>query len=231
MYKNIKTDIIILDEDYKTCRSDTMDRRVKRTINSIENAFIHLLKSYNLEDITIQQIADEADINRATFYKYYQDKYDLLNRLEDQEIQRLKSKIDYEKLRQPNIKGEDDLRQLLQGVPESVIQLISNNIEIYQVLFSMKRLSLIEDKLSEMITRNLMTILQKKSNINNIPFRYFHIFISGAMISTIKFWVLDPNRVSEDELGNLLYTLMRTGPLKQLVIELSKNPLNRYMEN
>lgn len=200
-----------------------MDRRVKRTINSIEKNFIKLLKNYAIEEITIQQIADEADINRATFYKYYQDKYDLLNNLEDKEISRIKENIDYEKLSNHPINSVNDLNILLNNAPKKVIKIILNNIELYEVLFSMKRQSTIEDKLSETVAQNFITVLHKEKNINGIPFRYFHSFVSGAIISTIKFWVLDTNKTSEEDLVHNLNTLMHTGPFQQLVSEVSNN--------
>ncbi|MEN1895647.1 TetR/AcrR family transcriptional regulator C-terminal domain-containing protein [Staphylococcus nepalensis] len=205
-----------------------MDRRIRRTIKSIESGFIQLLKTYTIEEITIQQIADEADINRATFYTYYQDKYDLLSELEDKEINRIKENIDYEKLSNKAINDVNDLNSLLNNVPQHVIKIILNNIELYEVLFSMKRQSTIEEKLSETVAQNLITVLHNETNINGIPFRYFHSFVSGAMISTIKFWVLDSERISEDNLACHLYTLMHTGPLQQLVSELSNNSLKDF---
>ncbi|GAA6819365.1 TetR/AcrR family transcriptional regulator [Helicobacter pylori] len=199
-----------------------MDRRVKRTITSIESGFIQLLKTYSLAEITIQQIADEADINRATFYKYYQDKYDLLSKLEDKEIKRMKANIDYEKLANQQINEVSDLNQIINSVPKNIIKIVLNNIELYEVLFNLKRQSKLEKKLADTIEQNLLTVLNNEPKINNIPFRYFHSFVSGAIISTLKFWVLDSERITEDEIMDHLYTLMRTGPLEQLVVELSK---------
>ncbi|MBF7025342.1 TetR/AcrR family transcriptional regulator [Staphylococcus kloosii] len=199
-----------------------MDRRVKRTITSIEYGFIKLLKTYNLEEITIQQIADEADINRATFYKYYMDKYDLLSQLEDKEIERMKANIDYAKLANQKINEVSDLNKIINNVPNSIIKIVLNNIELYEVLFNLKRQSKLEEKLSDTITQNLLTVLNNTTTINNIPFRYFHSYVSGAIISTLKCWVLDSERIPEEEIMKHLYTLMRTGPLEQLVAEVSK---------
>ncbi|RIO60153.1 TetR/AcrR family transcriptional regulator [Staphylococcus haemolyticus] len=199
-----------------------MDRRVKRTITSIEKGFIQLLKTYSLEEITIQQIADEADINRATFYKYYMDKFDLLSHLEDKEIERMKANIDYDRLANQQINEFSDLNKIINNVPNSIIKIVLNNIELYEVLFNLKRHSKLEEKLSDTISQNLLIALNNKMTINHIPFRYFHSYISGAIITTIKYWVLDSERIPEEEIMNHLYTLMSTGPLEQLVIELSK---------
>lgn len=200
-----------------------MDRRVRRTTKSITHAFIQLLKVYTIEEITIQQIADEADINRATFYKYYTDKYHLLNELEDKEIENIKEHINYKALSSLRERSAKSLDDLFSVVPQNIVEIILKNIELYEVLFSMKRKSAIEDKLSDTIAQNLIIILKKERNINNIPYRYFHCFVSGAIISTFKFWVLDPNRIPKEELIRSLYLLMYKGPLGQLLDEVSSS--------
>ncbi len=53
------------------------DLRVVKTRKNIQDAFIRLLQQKSFERITIQNILDEALINRSTFYKHYQDKYEL----------------------------------------------------------------------------------------------------------------------------------------------------------
>ena len=45
-----------------------MDRRVIRTKKAIRNAFAQLLSVKKLEDITVKDIAELADINGKTFY-------------------------------------------------------------------------------------------------------------------------------------------------------------------
>ena len=53
-----------------------MDRRVKYTKMIIRETFINLLEKKNINKITVSEICKEADINRATFYRYYLDVYD-----------------------------------------------------------------------------------------------------------------------------------------------------------
>ena len=50
----------------------------KRMIKHINATVFKLLKDYHFDEITIQKICDIAEINRSTFYRYFQDKYDLL---------------------------------------------------------------------------------------------------------------------------------------------------------
>ena len=53
------------------------DLRVIKTRKNIELSFLKLLSKKTFDQITIQNILDEALINRTTFYKHYADKYEL----------------------------------------------------------------------------------------------------------------------------------------------------------
>ena len=76
----------------------TIDRRIRKSQVAMRNAFIELLHQHQLEEITVQQIADLADVNRSTFYTHYYDKYDLLEKLEDQQLEEIRDFIHDEKL-------------------------------------------------------------------------------------------------------------------------------------
>jgi AcrR family transcriptional regulator len=58
---------------------EKLDPRVKRTRNLILTAFDELLPEKGFRSLTVQDIADKAEINRATFYAHFDDKYDLLD--------------------------------------------------------------------------------------------------------------------------------------------------------
>ncbi|MBA2682462.1 MAG: TetR/AcrR family transcriptional regulator [Ktedonobacteraceae bacterium] len=55
------------------------DPRVKRTRQLLVQAFIALVEErHNLHSISVQEIAERATVNRATFYAHFEDKYALL---------------------------------------------------------------------------------------------------------------------------------------------------------
>ena len=58
---------------------EKLDPRVKRTRNLILQSFEVLLAEKNFETISVQDVTDKAEINRATFYAHFQDKYALLD--------------------------------------------------------------------------------------------------------------------------------------------------------
>jgi AcrR family transcriptional regulator len=54
------------------------DPRVKRTRQLLHQAVLDLLNEKPFRNITVQDIADRATVNRATFYAHYEDKYALM---------------------------------------------------------------------------------------------------------------------------------------------------------
>lgn len=57
------------------------DLRVVRTKKNIREVLIDLLEKRSFGAITIRDITEQAQINRTTFYRHYEDKYDLLEKV------------------------------------------------------------------------------------------------------------------------------------------------------
>ncbi len=60
------------------------DARVRYTRKVIQDAFLNILKEKPVSKITVKEVCDMAEINRGTFYKHYQDCYDLLDKIEEE---------------------------------------------------------------------------------------------------------------------------------------------------
>lgn len=58
--------------------SEVLDLRVRRTQKLLWEALMALLEEQDFEAISVKDICDRAMIHRTTFYKHYEDKYDLL---------------------------------------------------------------------------------------------------------------------------------------------------------
>jgi AcrR family transcriptional regulator len=56
----------------------TTDPRILRSRRMLMDSLVRLLKKKEFNDISVQEIADEATLNRATFYLHYPDKSALL---------------------------------------------------------------------------------------------------------------------------------------------------------
>ncbi len=107
---------------------EKLDPRVKRTYSQILQAFEKLLAEKGFEAISVQDVTDKAEITRATFYKHFVDKYDLL----DYTIKGLfKKEIEKRTLDACHYTPEN-LRNLILAVCEFLSRLHSNCAQPHQ---------------------------------------------------------------------------------------------------
>lgn len=100
------------------------DARVRYTQMVIKNSFIKLLEQKALNKVTVKEICELSEINRATFYKYYCDAYDLLEKMESEFLSELQRN-----LRESAQKGFKDTFIL-------IMVSLKADAKIYQALFS-----------------------------------------------------------------------------------------------
>lgn len=189
------------------------DRRVRKSKRAIKQAFIQLLTENNLDRITIQQISDLADVNRGTFYLNYEDKYALLDEMENEQIEKIKGFVDIRKMDLSTKTSDRFIEDFANKIIKNVITHIEHNIEFYQVILNLERKSQIEEQLADIVRSNIKHLIGNKDNVFGIPENYYLSYVVGSMMSMIKYWVSDENRVSVEELVNYVSTIASTGPL------------------
>ena len=59
------------------------DRRVRRTKKLLVQALTKLMSQKQIKEITVKELTDLADVNRGTFYLYYKDIFDMVEKTED----------------------------------------------------------------------------------------------------------------------------------------------------
>ena len=69
------------------------DNRVRYTKRIIKEKFLELLENKSINKITVTELCLNCEINRATFYRYYDDVHDLMNKLERKFAAELKEAI------------------------------------------------------------------------------------------------------------------------------------------
>ena len=102
-----------------------MDRRIKYTKKTIKDTFISLLSEKDIKKITVSEICKLADINRATFYRYYLDVYDLLDKIQEEFIEELKT---------PYLEDQSRVNSV-GAFSKEILQVFIDNKELVKILF------------------------------------------------------------------------------------------------
>ncbi len=89
------------------------DRRVKYTKMVIRESFLSLLTDKPITQITVKEICQKSDINRATFYSHYEDVYDLLDQIENEFYDSLMETINANKSTLNSVAVPNDILQTI----------------------------------------------------------------------------------------------------------------------
>ena len=55
------------------------DLRIRKPYKALCDAFVTILEKKRFDDLTVNELCDEATIRRAAFYKHFADKYDFFS--------------------------------------------------------------------------------------------------------------------------------------------------------
>ena len=105
---------------------ENMDRRVRKTRTTLRACLGKLLRTKKIQDISVRELADMADINRGTFYLHYRDVYDLLSQIESEVLKQFSELLD----QHASLSLSDDPRPLLCDL----FQLIRDNADLTRCL-------------------------------------------------------------------------------------------------
>lgn len=182
------------------------DLRIIRTKKSIKRAFLDLMKKKNYNKITIQDIADEAMINRNTFYLHYLDKDDLLDQLTSECLSKLRESMNSNS----NIDKIDDLSyDDFYELVKIVFNTIEQDIDFYKVILRDYSIPYLSIKFTNVIKEHMREGLDKCSTFENeernIEHRIVYVeYMAAGLIGIIRFWVNNRHKYSIEEVSQIV---------------------------
>lgn len=198
------------------------DLRVIRTKKMIIDAFVDLSKTKEYEDITIQDIADKAMINRATFYAHFKDKQDLYEQILDVPIKAFADILDTEKLASGNTVKLKKLERIL----TKIFQVIQENRPFFSsitdgtatIQFRQKLIKLLYDRYEEIFKRLKIT-----ENDIEVPIDFIVQYMTSIFLGTVHWLVNYDNDFNPGHMARLVIKLVGNGHLTVLGIEIDRD--------
>ncbi len=165
-----------------------IDKRAQKTRKALQNALAELLNEKVLRKITVQEVADLAEVNRVTFYKHYKDIYDLYEQMEKEVLSDLGMLIlDYQDKTKPDFCS-------------ALIDYIESNSKIFKMIFSPYNTGELRDKFCKMV-EGLFRLMQTEKNntqFNDVKIDYYTTYQSKAFIALLEKWVQEGFSQSRD---------------------------------
>ncbi len=160
----------------------------------IIEAFRKLLLENKFENIIVQDILDEAHCSRGTFYRHFKDKYDVMNYYYFATYQSI--------LSDPNLQGVERIRV--------IIDTLLKNAHYFQGVVDTEGTNSFHTFARNSSRQYFLDIYRKKNGMHSsIPdrTRFMADFLSGGYASILKDWIINGNKLSEDELAECLYEM------------------------
>jgi AcrR family transcriptional regulator len=180
---------------------EVRDPRMRRTRQLLQGALRTLMQSKSFDEIAVQDIAEAATVNRATFYDHYADKYALLEAMVASGFHTL--------LHERNVSYDGTcpsaVRALILATCDYLTHTHTSRTECQrQSAFQ----PLIEAALTAAIRRVLMEGMPKSGSASGPPPEMIATAASWAIYGAVKEWFSTPGRPPAEEVIPLVMQLI-----------------------
>lgn len=182
-----------------------LDRRVIKTKKAIRNAFIDIISYKNIDDITIKEIADKADVDRKTIYNYYRGVYDIVDEFIEDTIHTF-----------DEILIDIDTSNILENpmlIFNSLNEIINNNYELFSSIINNSNNVKLRDQLTlslkEYVKNQLLSLKLPLKNTKDLDIAIN--FTCSGIISTYEEWFKDKSKNSLEEISNIVGEIILNG--------------------
>src|SRR5713101_7199531 len=176
-----------------------IDRRIPRTRAMLQHALTSLILQKGYEAITIQDICDETNVGRSTFYAHYTNKDDLKR----SGFEHLRKQLVDRQREAEAASGDIESRSL--GFSLTMFEHARDHIDLYRALVGGRggavSLGQIRQILSDLV-RNELAATVAKNSADTIPRELIVQYVVGAYMAVLTWWLdggakLPPKRIDE----------------------------------
>lgn len=168
-----------------------LDRRSRYSIQVIRQALFELLETKALDEITVVDICNKADVNRGTFYKYYRDVPDLYDKIEDSLINEIYSLI-------PEVDVKDFQNQYFF---KKILNILADNKEFTYIAQNKDFSDHLAQKLFTFFIPYLQQILQVRCPAASEQEATLMIeYVLGGCIRVVSYWLKNEMKIPIDDI-------------------------------
>lgn len=175
-----------------------MDRRKAKTRRAVQEALYALLERKRYSQITVQDILDEADIGRSTFYAHYQGKESLLAQIVDDICVHAAAPA------APETAHDFTNRTDPASVVEHVLRHVQEREHGIRALMSSEAIGMFERYLRESLARQADAALPRRPSgaAGTVERDLLVNHIAGSLVELVLWWArdgfaADPRRLAE----------------------------------
>ena len=180
-----------------------MDKRVMKTRKAIHGAMTMLLSKKPIEEITVTELSDAAEINRKTFYNYYSNVYMVAEEMEDEIVERFGEtlrEIDFDTLLKDPVAAFNTLARL-----------ITSDLDFYEnILTNRNQISFLQKIIESLKQRMRVLYLDPDSSDSELQ-EYMLEYIVSGLVSVFQKWFANGRKTDIEVLSRYISMLAVCG--------------------
>ena len=183
---------------------EPVDRRVRKTRRQLRECLITLLKEKKVQDITVRELTDMADLNRGTFYLHYKEVFDLLEKTEaelQEDFNQLVCKHD-----------AVDLKQRPSVIFNEIYSLVYDNADLIEILLGengdLNFVNRLKQLIREKCLKDWMEVFRSG---NAAAFDAFFSFIVSGCIGLVQYWLQTGLKETPEQMAKLTEHIITKG--------------------
>ncbi|PJI07167.1 MULTISPECIES: TetR/AcrR family transcriptional regulator [Clostridium] len=181
-------------------KEQKIDRRVRKTKSALLKCLTKLMSQKKLNDITVKELTELADVNRSTFYLYYKDIFDMVEQIETEMFD------EFIKIFQSLNKENDRYANFL-SFYTYIFEYVQSNAEICKILLG-------HDGDYAFIQKFKDAIMQTKPPFNGaiseIKIHFLRPFIISGFIGVVQQWLEDGLNVPPKDMAIIMTEINST---------------------
>lgn len=163
------------------------DRRIVRTKEAIHQAFLEAFAKKEFERITIQEIAERANVNRATVYLHFVDKYDLLDQCIDDQLNKMLRSCKFGKLTQQKAADPEETVESL----KAVFEYFADHFVFFSAMLASQKTSLFREHLLKIIGDTIRRQIDLRGINRELDPEMLIRFMASAFVGTVEWWIVN----------------------------------------
>lgn len=173
------------------------DRRVKMTKLFLKESLIDLLEEKSIFKITIKEICQRADVNRATFYAHYSDQHKLLESIEEEYIEKILNDMNQDKM------NPDNAYPLV----IDILLFIYDNKKMSRILLSDRGDLFFQKRIMGLVYDNILDQMKDIKAQDYDKAALISSFVISGCIGIIQKWFENDLKSTPEEVGKVISQL------------------------
>ena len=180
-------------------KSGNQNRSVRNTKKRLKEALLILLQKKPVNEISVTELSELADVNRGTFYFHYTDVYDILYRTQDEFFREFEEILDFDENSKTNI-----YRYLLK-----IFSFLEDNHDMCRVFFSENNDMKFFNKIKSLVNKHLCSLWKYADiSFNEANTEMYNAFIVNGCAGIMKRWLDDGLKETSEEIASLVSSII-----------------------